>query len=155
GDAGLLPSTEERRRPRRARRAEDPRPPRHRGTRGGALGGDPAGGGSGRRAAGRPGLKRVADWLSLVKFSHSVFALPFALSGAWLAGGGGRRGGTLGWIVVCAVAARTAAMGFNRLVDREIDARNPRTRSRELPSGRLTPASVVALVLVASGVFVL
>ncbi|MGD2019092.1 MAG: 4-hydroxybenzoate octaprenyltransferase, partial [Planctomycetota bacterium] len=62
-------------------------------------------------------MSRVAATLSLVKFSHSVFALPFALMGAWLAAGGPPGATTLGWIVLCAVAARTAAMAFNRLVD--------------------------------------
>lgn len=98
-------------------------------------------------------MKRVADYLSLVKFSHSVFALPFALQSAWLAAGGVPRARVLFWILVCCVAARTAAMGFNRLVDRDIDAANPRTRGRELPAGKLTPGAVRALVLVSSIVF--
>lgn len=97
---------------------------------------------------------RVADWFSLVRFSHSIFALPFALCGAWLAAGGVPPLRTLGWIVACAVAARTAAMGFNRLVDRRIDAANPRTKGREIPAGRLSPAAVTALVVASSGAFV-
>ena len=88
------------------------------------------------------------DYLSLVKFSHSIFALPFAMQGAWIAAGGVPAVDRLGWIVLCAVCARTAAMAFNRLVDRRIDAENPRTRERELPRGVLTPLSVAALVLV-------
>jgi 4-hydroxybenzoate polyprenyltransferase len=96
----------------------------------------------------------LRDWFSLVRFSHSVFALPFALCGAWLAAGGVPPVRTLVLVVVCAVSARTAAMGFNRFVDRDIDAQNPRTRSRELPAGRLSGAAVVALVVVASAVFV-
>jgi len=95
------------------------------------------------------------DYLSLVKFSHSIFALPFAMQGAWIAAGGVPAVDRLGWIVLCAVCARTAAMAFNRLVDRRIDAENPRTRERELPRGVLTPLSVAALVLVSSAGFVM
>ena len=100
-------------------------------------------------------MSRLVDVLRLVKFSHSVFALPFALAGAWLAAGGMPRLATLGWIVLCAVAARTAAMAFNRLVDRDVDAVNPRTAGRELPRGALRPGLVAALVLAAAAVFVL
>jgi 4-hydroxybenzoate polyprenyltransferase len=90
----------------------------------------------------------------LVAWRHSVFALPFALQGAWLAAGGRPQWRTLALVVVCAVAARTAAMAFNRLVDRRIDARNPRTRERELPAGRLSAAQVSVLTTVASAAFV-
>src|SRR6185436_19668353 len=90
----------------------------------------------------------------LVRFSHSIFALPFALQGAWLAQGGMPSARVLAWILVCAVAARTAAMAFNRLVDRDIDAQNPRTRSRELPAGTLGKRAVAWLVALASAVFV-
>jgi len=99
-------------------------------------------------------VTRVREYLSLVKFSHSVFALPFALCGAWLASGRVPPVRVLLLVVGCAVAARTAAMAFNRLVDREIDARNPRTRARELPSGRVSTISAAALVASASAVFV-
>jgi 4-hydroxybenzoate polyprenyltransferase len=99
-------------------------------------------------------MRRIADYLSLVRFSHSVFALPFALQGAWMARMRPPSPATLGWIVLCAVAARTAAMGFNRLADRHIDAQNPRTASRELPSGKVSPLQAGLLVLVASAVFV-
>jgi 4-hydroxybenzoate polyprenyltransferase len=97
---------------------------------------------------------RIADWFSLVRFSHSIFALPFALAGAWLAAGGVPPARTLVLIVVCAVCARTAAMGFNRLVDRDIDADNPRTSGREIPSGKLSARAVLLLVLLASAAFV-
>ncbi len=96
----------------------------------------------------------LATWFSLVKFSHSVFALPFAFIGAWLGAGGVPPALTFLWIVVCAVAARTAAMAFNRLVDRRIDRLNPRTAARELPAGVLRPGAVLALVVVSSVVFV-
>ncbi len=98
-------------------------------------------------------LARVGDYLRLVKFSHSVFALPFALMGAWIGAGGPPAARTLAWIAVAAVAARTAAMGFNRLVDRRIDAANPRTRSRELPAGVLAARQVVWLVVLSCAVF--
>jgi 4-hydroxybenzoate polyprenyltransferase len=92
----------------------------------------------------------------MVKFSHSIFALPFALSGATLAavesGIDLRR---VFWIVVAMVAARNAAMGFNRLADHEIDARNPRTANRELPSGRIGRGAVWAFTILLSALFVL
>ncbi len=100
-------------------------------------------------------MKRAADLLRLVKFSHSVFALPFALQGAWLAARGVPPAEKLAWIVVCAVAARTAAMAFNRLVDRRFDAANPRTAGRELPAGKLSVGSVLSLVVLGSIAFVL
>jgi 4-hydroxybenzoate polyprenyltransferase len=99
-------------------------------------------------------MKRLADWLSMVKFSHSIFALPFAFQGAWLAADGVPAWRTLGWILVCAVAARTAALAFNRFADRRIDAENPRTSGREIPSGRVTPRSALALTLVAALAFI-
>lgn len=96
----------------------------------------------------------VADYFRLVKFSHSVFALPFALI-ALLVSADGRPGLiALLWIVVAMVAARTAAMAYNRYVDRDVDAANPRTREREIPRGALTPAAALGLTLGASAVFV-
>ena len=97
----------------------------------------------------------LSDYLRLVRFSHSIFALPFALQGAWLAAGGVPGLRDLGLILVCAVAARTAAMGFNRLADRELDAHNPRTSGRELPAGVLSAGGVAGMVLAASVLFVL
>ena len=93
-------------------------------------------------------------YLRLVAFQHSIFALPFALQGAWLAARGAPSGRTLLLVVVCAVAARTAAMAFNRLVDAGVDARNPRTRERELPAGVLSAPQVGALVALSSALFV-
>src|SRR5579872_6435201 len=99
--------------------------------------------------------KRIATYLSFVRFSHSVFALPFALAGVLLAS---RHVAvtvpTVAWIVVAMVAARSAAMGFNRLVDARFDALNPRTAGRELPRGVMSAAEAAAFVLVASAVFV-
>lgn len=92
---------------------------------------------------------------SLVKFSHTIFALPFALAAVVLALPHGRFTWTkLLLIVVAIAAARTAAMAFNRLVDRDIDAENPRTRDREIPKGLLSVGFVRALVLVSSLTFV-
>jgi len=96
----------------------------------------------------------LRPWFSLVKFSHSVFALPFALTSAWLAAGGLPDVRVIVWIVVCGVSARTAAMAFNRWLDRGIDARNPRTQNRELPSGVLQPEAVLAVVVAASVLFI-
>ncbi len=100
-------------------------------------------------------LARLRTYASFVRFSHSVFALPFALAGALLAS---RfipvTWSRLGWIVVCMVAARSAAMGFNRIVDAAYDARNPRTAMRELPRGLLSQREAVVFVIVWSVVFV-
>lgn len=98
-------------------------------------------------------MRGLKDWLTLVRFSHSIFALPFALSAAWLAERGAPSLSVLALIVVAAVAARTAALGFNRIVDRFIDAANPRTADRELPSGKLSPRAVWLLVILSSAIF--
>ena len=93
--------------------------------------------------------------LEMIKWEHSVFALPFALCGAMLAAGGFPSAHQLLWIVVAMVGARSAAMAFNRLADESIDAANPRTRMRALPAGHLTPVFVGTFVVVSSGIFVL
>ena len=80
--------------------------------------------------------------LSFVRFTHTVFALPFALAGAFLARMEIPAISRLGWILLVMAGARSLAMALNRLIDVEIDARNPRTAMRELPSGRLTPTQV-------------
>jgi 4-hydroxybenzoate polyprenyltransferase len=100
-------------------------------------------------------ITRIQTYASFVRFSHSVFALPFALVGALLAARVvGWEWSRLVWIVVCMVTARSAAMGFNRLVDAEFDARNPRTKIRELPQGRMTRVEAVIFVVVSSVAFV-
>jgi len=91
----------------------------------------------------------------MIKWEHSVFALPFALCGAMLAAGGVPSLRQLLWIVVAMVAARSAAMSFNRLADASIDAANPRTRTRALPTGALTEGFVRNFVILSSGGFVL
>ena len=114
-------------------------------------------------------MSRLKTYLSFVRFSHSVFALPFALTGALLAWHeqstfalrasvdrlpAGEIGWRVAWIVVAMVAARSAAMGFNRLVDAQYDANNPRTAMRELPRGAMSRAEAVVFVLVASSAFI-
>ncbi len=92
------------------------------------------------------GWARVGVVLEMIKFEHTLFALPFALMGMLLAAGGVPAGRIMLWIVVAMVGARSAAMGWNRLVDREIDAANPRTASRALPAGLVTPGFVALFV---------
>ena len=90
-----------------------------------------------------PFLRRIRLTLEMIKFEHSIFALPFALTGAllaWSDEGFPREGiwAKLGWIVLAMVSARSVAMAFNRVLDADIDARNPRTRMRHLPAGLLS-----------------
>jgi len=107
-------------------------------------------------------LRRTRLALDMIKFEHSIFALPFALTGALLAfreGGLAAAGDwqkiarTIAWIVVEMVGARSAAMAFNRLVDSDIDARNPRTQTRHIPAGLLSKGFGWAFVAVSSLVF--
>ena len=101
-------------------------------------------------------VERIVTYGRMIKFSHSVFALPFAFSGAALA--------ALEvdislihvfWIAVAMVGARSAAMGFNRLVDRDVDAANPRTAARDLPRGLISPGTVRVLIAISSAALVL
>ena len=98
-------------------------------------------------------LKNTAITLEMIKWEHSIFALPFALTGAVLAAGTWPSARVLVWIIVCMVSARSAAMAFNRLVDAKLDAANPRTANRALPAGALSSGFVAGFVLVAAGVF--
>jgi 4-hydroxybenzoate polyprenyltransferase len=100
-------------------------------------------------------LRNLKITLEMIKWEHSIFALPFALCGAMLAAGGWPAWRQLAWIIVAMVAARSAAMAFNRLADASIDADNPRTATRALPVGQLRAGFVTVFVLVACGVFVL
>src|SRR5262245_5224293 len=101
-------------------------------------------------------FRRLRTYASFVRFSHSVFALPFAFAGALLAlqqqqlQSGSALVARLFWILVAMVAARSAAMGFNRLVDARFDALNPRTAARELPRGAMTVREASIFVTVAS-----
>ena len=100
-------------------------------------------------------IARIRTYASFIRFSHSVFALPFALAGALLAA---RHAPvtwtTVVWILIAMVAARSAAMGFNRLADARIDALNPRTAGRELPRGAMTSREAALFVAAASAAFV-
>ena len=103
-----------------------------------------------------PALRYLRSCFSFVRFGHSVFALPFALVGALLAAE--QHPPTLvriGWIIAAMVTARTAAMGFNRLVDARYDALNPRTANRELPRGVLSRGDAIGLVALSSLAFIL
>jgi 4-hydroxybenzoate polyprenyltransferase len=102
-----------------------------------------------------PVLENLRTTLQMIKWEHSVFALPFALCGAMLAAGGLPTAHQLLWIVVAMISARSAAMAFNRLADATIDAANPRTRTRALPAGTLTPAFVTSFVVISCAIFVL
>ena len=99
-------------------------------------------------------LRNLRVTLEMIKWEHSIFALPFALCGAMLAADGWPSARQVLWIVVAMVTARSAAMAFNRLADASIDAANPRTQKRALPSGQLSSRFVAIFVLVASGSFV-
>ena len=102
-----------------------------------------------------PFLSSLRVTLEMIKWEHSIFALPFALCGAFLAAGGIPSWRQLGWIIVAMVAARSAAMAFNRLADASIDATNPRTQSRALPAGALSKEFVAGFVVISCAVFVL
>lgn len=100
-------------------------------------------------------MNRLLTYLAFVRFSHSVFALPFALTGFLLASRHVDVGWSqVGWVIVAMVAARSAAMGFNRLVDARLDALNPRTASREIPRGAMSRREAVLFVIVSSVAFV-
>lgn len=100
-------------------------------------------------------LRALRVMLEMIKFEHTLFALPFAFLGMVLAAEGWPRWSVVGWIAVAMVGARSAAMGFNRLVDRRIDAANPRTADRALPSGAATPGGVLVFVLASVALLVL
>ncbi|HEY0273546.1 MAG TPA: UbiA family prenyltransferase, partial [Chitinophaga sp.] len=103
-------------------------------------------------------IRTINKYLSLVKFSHTIFAMPFALIGffmatvleqarfSWL---------LLGEVILCMVFARSAAMAFNRWLDAEFDARNPRTARREIPAGVISAKSALLFVIINSGLFIL
>jgi 4-hydroxybenzoate polyprenyltransferase len=100
-------------------------------------------------------LRSTRVTLEMIKWEHSIFALPFALTGAMLAANGWPTLRVLGLIVLCMVAARSAAMAFNRLVDAKLDAENPRTAMRAIPAGQLSSGFVLVFTIVASCVFLL
>jgi 4-hydroxybenzoate polyprenyltransferase len=96
---------------------------------------------------------RLGTTLEMIKWEHSIFALPFALTGAMLAAGGLPPWRVLFWIVVCMVAARSAAMAFNRWADAEIDRVNPRTATRAIPAGLLSRQFTIGFTIVSAAVF--
>lgn len=97
-------------------------------------------------------LNKIKIILEMIKFEHTLFALPFAFTGALLAAKGMPTGGQILWITVAMMGARSAAMGFNRWADRTFDAENPRTKIRALPQGLVTPLQVMVFTAVASAV---
>jgi len=102
-----------------------------------------------------PLLTNIKTTMEMIKWEHSIFALPFALCAAMLAAGGMPTAPKLGWIVLCMVSARSAAMAFNRIADAQIDAANPRTAMRAIPAGTLSLKFAAIFVTVACGLFVL
>ncbi len=102
-----------------------------------------------------PFVRSVGHTLEMIKWEHSIFALPFALTAAVLAAGGWPRPAQLLWIVVCMVSARSAAMAFNRWADASLDAANPRTAMRAIPAGTLTRSFVGGFTIVSAALFIL
>ncbi len=100
-------------------------------------------------------LNRLKNYLGLVRFAHTIFALPFALMSALAAAKGIPPYDVLFWILFCMVTARTSAMTFNRIVDVELDQKNPRTQNRHLPSGKVKMSEAIGLWLTSSGLFVI
>jgi 4-hydroxybenzoate polyprenyltransferase len=100
-------------------------------------------------------LRRIRTTLEMIKFEHSVFALPFALTGAVLAVHGWPTWRQVSWIIVAMVGARSAAMTFNRIADLRIDAANPRTRMRALPAGHLTMGFAAGFTVVSCALVML
>jgi len=97
--------------------------------------------------------QKICVLLEMIKFKHTVFAMPFALIGAFLAGRGVPDGSVFLWVVLAMVGARTSAMGFNRIVDRRFDAANPRTADRALPAGEVSLVESWGMVLLAAALF--
>src|SRR5271163_4539819 len=98
-------------------------------------------------------VRNTVATLEMIKWEHSVFALPFALTGAMLAAGGLPPLRILGWILVAMISARSAAMAFNRWADAALDAANPRTSTRAIPAGLLSRSFVLAFTLAMIAVF--
>src|SRR5262249_59720768 len=92
-------------------------------------------------------LSRLRTYASFVRIEHTLFSLPLLLAGVFSAPGPAMSAARWGLIALAAVGARTAAMAMNRLIDRRLDAQNPRTRTRELPAGRMKTAEALALLL--------
>jgi 4-hydroxybenzoate polyprenyltransferase len=99
-------------------------------------------------------LKKIQVILEMIKFEHTIFALPFAFTAALMAANGLPSGRQIFWIITAMVGARSAAMGFNRWADRRIDAENPRTKTRALPLGLVSPVQVMVFTAVASALLI-
>jgi 4-hydroxybenzoate polyprenyltransferase len=99
-------------------------------------------------------IKKLQIVFEMVKIEHTIFALPFALMGAFLAAKGWPRPEQAGWIILAMIGARSAAMAFNRLVDLPFDARNPRTANRALPRKQISKGFVIAFIVISSSVLV-
>lgn len=100
-------------------------------------------------------IAKLGTTLEMIKFEHTLFALPFAFLGAVMAAGGLPTWQQILWITLAMIGARSAAMTFNRIADREIDAQNPRTANRELPSGKLSVEFAWVFLFVSIGIFLL
>ncbi len=100
-------------------------------------------------------FQKISLYLRMIKFSHSIFALPFAFTSALIAASGVPSARQIFWIVVAMVGARSGAMGLNRIIDRRIDAANPRTAGRELPRGAIGVPETVLFILVSFGLMIL
>lgn len=100
-------------------------------------------------------FEKAVRYLRMIRFSHSIFALPFAFTGALIAAAGIPAPGTIFWITLAMVGARSGAMGMNRIIDREIDRKNPRTRNREIPSGKIGIPEAVIFTAAALLLFIL
>ncbi|HBR21542.1 MAG TPA: 4-hydroxybenzoate octaprenyltransferase [Nitrospiraceae bacterium] len=99
-------------------------------------------------------FEKIALYLKMIKFSHSIFALPFAFTAALMAASGIPSLKQIFWIVVAMVSARSGAMGLNRIIDIKIDAANPRTANRELPSGKIKTSNAVLFALISFAVLI-
>jgi len=98
--------------------------------------------------------RTISVYFRMIKFEHSVFALPFAFVGALMAASGSPSSKQVFWIVVAMVGARSGAMGLNRIIDRDIDRENPRTRQREIPSGKIKVGEAVSFTVFSLAVFI-
>lgn len=99
-------------------------------------------------------FEKIALYLKMIKFSHSIFALPFAFTAALMAASGIPSAKQIFWIVVAMVSARSGAMGLNRIIDRKIDAKNPRTMNREIPSGKIKTSNAVLFAIISFAVLI-
>ena len=107
-----------------------------------------------RKGSMNAAINKVSVYLSMIKFSHSIFALPFAFTAALMAASGIPSAKQILWIVVAMVSARSGAMGLNRIIDREIDAANPRTANREIPSGKIKTSNAVLFTIISFAVLI-